>query len=432
MNGAARQRDFLHNLDVCIVGGSLAACATATLLLRAGCRVTVFERSHGNLEDRGVGMAISIVTLKALTRRDLIDTDMAILPVWRRNFVRRPSGDDADDYLGHVFWEHPVAFHANHWGVLFRSLRKRVPDDIYHQGSEVTAISEQPDGSIEVQLADGATRAFDLVICADGYESIGRRVLYPDTDIRPARYFLWRGMIEEANVPQPEVFDETITFVAYRYGHGLIYWVPSPETGAAVGNRRLNWGFHETIAGKDIPGVEPDEHGYVRKGLAPGAATAEQVAYCQDMARRHFPAYIADIVELTPQPFIQPVIDVFVPRYTRGRICLMGDAATLARPHIGGGAGKALDDALALADALAAHDSLDDALAAWDVVRTAVGNEVVSLGQSFGRYLVEEHPDWDAMDQDSMDRRWRKLMEGRYWYMVDEVKDWHPILGRRA
>jgi 2-polyprenyl-6-methoxyphenol hydroxylase-like FAD-dependent oxidoreductase len=110
----------------------------------------------------------------------------------------------------------------------------------------------------------------------------------------------------------------------------------------------------------------------------------------------------------------------------------MGDAATLARPHIGGGAGKALDDALALADTLATHDSLDDGLAAWDSERSAVGNEVVSLGQSFGRYLVEEHPDWDAMDQDSMDRRWRELMEGRYWYMVDEVKDRHPTLGRRA
>jgi 2-polyprenyl-6-methoxyphenol hydroxylase-like FAD-dependent oxidoreductase len=212
----------------------------------------------------------------------------------------------------------------------------------------------------------------------------------------------------------------------------LIYWVPSPETGAAVGNRRLNWGFHETIAGKNIPGVEPDENGFVRKGLAPGAATAEQVAYCQGMARQYFPAYIADIVELTSQPFIQPVIDVFVPRYTRGRLCLMGDAATLARPHIGGGAGKALDDALALGDALAAHDSLDDALAAWDNERSAVGNEVVSLGQSFGRYLVEEHPNWDAMDQESMDRRWRELMQGRYWYMVDEVKDRHPTLRRRA
>ena len=215
-------------------------------------------------------------------------------------------------------------------GVLFRSLRKRVPDEIYHQGAEVTDLRAQPDGSIEVRLASGAARRFDLVVCADGYESIGRRRLYPDAEIAGARYFLWRGMIDEWHMPLPASLAETVTFFGYPYGHGFVYYVPSPVHGAEPGKRRLNWAFHETIAGKGIPGIVADADGYVRKGLAPGAANAAQIAYCRAMARKYFPPYFGDVVAATERPFIQPVRDWGVPRYTDGRICLMGDAVAPA------------------------------------------------------------------------------------------------------
>ena len=120
-----------------------------------------------------------------------------------------------------------------------------------------------------------------------------------------------------------------------------------------------------------------------------------------------------------------------MPRYTRGRICLIGDAATLSRPHIGGGAGKALDDALALAELLAVSESLDDALTAWDDARCAFGTEIFGLGQSLGEHLVEATPVWDTMDQTSMDRWWQGVISDRYWFWVDEVKAKHPTLGPR-
>ena len=318
MTAGRRNRKFTEGLNVCIVGGSIAACALAPLLLRAGCKVSVFERSTGNLEDRGVGLTMKISTLDALAALDLIDDDMGRVPVWRRTFAR-PHGDHpAGDGPWDVFWEQPVALHANHWGVLYRSLRKRVPDEIYHQGHEVTDLNETPAGSIELRLAHGPTHVFDLVVFADGYDSFGRRMLHPDAGIQPVRYLLWRGMIDEWVLPMPGGYEDAITFFGYIYGHGFIYFVPSPVHGAAAGKRRLNWAFQETIADKDIPGIKPDENGYVWSGLRPGAATDRQVAYCRDMARRHFPPYFGDIVEATAQPFVQPIFEACVPRYTRG------------------------------------------------------------------------------------------------------------------
>jgi len=427
-----QKHKLTDGLNVGIVGGSITACATAALLTRAGANVSVFERSAGRLEDRGVGLAMKISTLEALTERNLIDADETPVPVWMRTFARPHHPDSADnmqtiDAPWHVFWEQPVAFHANHWGVLFRNLRRRVPDEIYHSGSEVTGLFEQNDESIDLIFANGQKQNFDLVIFADGYESIGRRLLYPDTVVGAAQYFLWRGMIDERVLPIPKSYKDTITFFGYKYGHGFVYYVPSPEHGSTPGMRRVNWAFHETIAGKNIPGIEPDDNGYVRKGLRPGAASDDQVAYCRAMAREYFPTYFGDVVEATPQPFIQPVIDACVPRYTRGRICLIGDAATLSRPHIGGGAGKALDDALTLADMLAEGDSLDEVLRAWDNARSAFGIEVFELGQSLGKHLVETTPDWGLMDQISMDAWWQDVIRDRYWFWVDEVDDKHPI-----
>ena len=430
-----KRRKITDGLRVGIVGGSITACASAALLLRAGAKVSVFERSAGRIEDRGVGLAMKISTLEALAERDLIDPNTTPVPVWMRTFARphgRTASTQATDTPWDVFWEQPVAFHANHWGVLFRHLRQRVPDNVYHSGSEVTGLRELPDKSIDLIFANGDQQNFDLVIFADGYESVGRRLLYPDTVTGATQYFLWRGMIDEWVLPIPAAYADTITFFGYQYGHGFVYYVPSPEHGSTPGTRRINWAFHETIAGKDIPGIKPDDDGYVRKGLRPGAASNAQIAYCRAMAREHFPPYFGDVVAATPQPFIQPVIEACVTRYTRGRICLIGDAATLSRPHIGGGAGKALDDVLALSDMLAEGDSLDDVLAAWDDARSAFGSEVFELGQSLGKHLVEATPDWDTMDQHTMDAWWQGVINKRSWFWIDEVKDKHPTLKNQS
>ena len=50
----------IEGSTVGIVGGSIAGCAAATALARLGCHVEVFERSSGELRDRGSGIAIPL------------------------------------------------------------------------------------------------------------------------------------------------------------------------------------------------------------------------------------------------------------------------------------------------------------------------------------------------------------------------------------
>jgi 2-polyprenyl-6-methoxyphenol hydroxylase-like FAD-dependent oxidoreductase len=75
-----------------------------------------------------------------------------------------------------------------------------------------------------------------------------------------------------------------------------------------------------------------------------------------------------------------------------GRIVILGDAAFVARPHVGMGVTKAATDAAALAEALAAHPGdVPLALAAFEKERLAYGAAVVRRARDLGGYLRVQH-----------------------------------------
>jgi 2-polyprenyl-6-methoxyphenol hydroxylase-like FAD-dependent oxidoreductase len=66
-----------------------------------------------------------------------------------------------------------------------------------------------------------------------------------------------------------------------------------------------------------------------------------------------------------------------LPWWTQRRVTLLGDAAHPMVPRGSNGAGQAILDARALADALASHDSVEAALTAYESVRLPFTAEVV-------------------------------------------------------
>ena len=87
------------------------------------------------------------------------------------------------------------------------------------------------------------------------------------------------------------------------------------------------------------------------------------------------------------RPFFTPIYDFSTPRLVFGRIALVGDAASSSRPHMGFGMAKAGGDAVALAEALASHDDIDSALAAYDRGRQPIGERVMLHGRKLGAQL---------------------------------------------
>ena len=170
----------LRGLRVGVVGGSVAGSITAAELVRLGADVTVFERSH-HLQDRGAGIGLALSLIETLKQRSLVDTDLGHIPVFKRRFVIRC--DEDNPHLGAQSGNSPLPSGSTNWDVLYQQLRQRVPDAIFRQGCHVVSISQHVDDEVSLELADGGSSPFELVICADGYDSLGRRTLFPLTSL---------------------------------------------------------------------------------------------------------------------------------------------------------------------------------------------------------------------------------------------------------
>jgi 2,6-dihydroxypyridine 3-monooxygenase len=97
------------------------------------------------------------------------------------------------------------------------------------------------------------------------------------------------------------------------------------------------------------------------------------------------PEPLARVVHSTAQPFLQVIYDLDIPRMAFGRVCLIGDAAFVGRPHAAAGTAKAAADAWALADAVGRHANVVDALAAWEPGQLALGRQLLERTRRIGR-----------------------------------------------
>jgi 2-polyprenyl-6-methoxyphenol hydroxylase-like FAD-dependent oxidoreductase len=398
-----------NGLEVAVIGGSIAGCTAAIELARLGCSVTLLERTGEELKDRGAGIAVPPSVIETFVRRDLIDADFPHFP---SHSIRRMWRTPAARQYGHVAWDQPMRVELLNWGGLYKSLRKRVPAGVYQAGRRVTALDAQRgDGRVGVTLADDTARGFDLVVCADGYTSLGRRTLFPDVAPQYAGYVLWRGSLPEPMLADPRPMESGISCLGYPGGHGIFYFVPNPEGTTAPGHRLVNWGLYLPIAASELPDFLTGTDGRRHEGsLPPGSMPLPTEQRLKQLARDRLPTYYADIVEQGRDTFAYAIYDCLVPAYARGRICLAGDAGAFARPHSAAGALKAMNDAVSLGDALRSATDLDEALAAWSSGRTETDNTLVQLGSQLGRALVTEIPDWSTMTAARMERWFKSIV----------------------
>jgi 2-polyprenyl-6-methoxyphenol hydroxylase-like FAD-dependent oxidoreductase len=130
---------------------------------------------------------------------------------------------------------------------------------------------------------------------------------------------------------------------------------------AAVGGGRVYWAAKLDA----LPGEWP--------GRTPSEARAELLGQLAgwdpriiDAVREPGPLVITDVVDRDP-----------VPRWSFGRVTLVGDAAHPMSPAVGQGASLAVEDAVVLADCLRRHADVPAALAAYSEARVPRAAAVV-------------------------------------------------------
>jgi 2,6-dihydroxypyridine 3-monooxygenase len=364
---------------VSIIGGSVGGVTAALVLRDAGCDVRVFERSPTRLQERGAGIAALDATLEYLVKRGgFRASDVCTATDWIR-FLNRD---------GSIQHEQPHRYLFSSWNTIHRALRGLLDADRYLLGAEVTGFSQDGD-TVTVTLGSGERAETDLLVCADGVGSAARARLLPGISPAYSGYVAWRGTLPERDLSPAtrKAFGDALTYQVLPNSHILVYPIPAPDGSVTEGDRLINVVWYVNVAaGAPLDALMTGRDGVHRPvSLPPGAARPEAVAAMRQAATDQLAGVIAEVVVAIPEPFVQAVYDIEVPRMVFGRVCLIGDAAFAVRPHAAAGTAKAAADGWALASELtAAHGDVPAALAAWERRQLALGRSLLARCRDIG------------------------------------------------
>lgn len=368
-----------------VIGGSISGLFVGLLLLRRGWEVEIFERVEVPLAGRGAGIVTHPEFAVALAAAGIgADEALGVEVPGRRTFDRG----------GRLVAELRRPQTLTSWDRLHSLLRARFPAEHYHLGKELHSFER--DGGVGVRFADGTAAEGDLLIGADGIRSTVRAGIFPGVSPAYAGYVAWRGLVPEADLSarvRAEVFD----YFAFCLPPGeqmLGYPVAGPLDDLRVGHRSYNFVWYRPVDEQhELQELLTDESGRTHAlSIPPPLLRPEAIREIRAASEQVLAPQFQEFVRLTAQPILQPIYDLESPSMTADRTALIGDAAFVARPHVGAGVAKAALDALALAEALAATDDLGTALQRFDGGRRPVGRRIVARARELGDHLRRREP----------------------------------------
>ncbi|MGH9103337.1 MAG: hypothetical protein ACRDYD_10230 [Acidimicrobiales bacterium] len=362
-----------------VVGGSIGGLSAGLALRSSGFDVTVHERAGSALTDRGAGIIAHEATLRAVLQRGAAGLDELSIPSRLLRYL---------DASGSTTHEEPNGYRFTSWQTLHRSLLHCLGPQTCRMGDTFVDFDQDADG-VSVRFQDGREERCDLLVCVDGISSTGRRILFPEVAPRYAGYVGWRGTARRDELP-PGLFERLAADITYQLldrGHVLSYPIPSATAPSERSARSVNWVWYRNVAeGPPFDELMTDVGGGHRAlSMPPGALRPEAAAELRSAAESTLPGPLGELVCVTAEPFVQVIVDAKVVSMAVGRVCLLGDAAFVARPHAAAGTAKAAEDAWQLGQVLAGHPAdLAGALARWDARQTALGSALVDRSAELG------------------------------------------------
>ncbi|MEU9843643.1 FAD-dependent monooxygenase [Actinomadura sp. NPDC048032] len=316
------------DVSLIVVGGGIGGIATALACARQGMKVRVLERAS-EFGEVGAGLQVGPNAWRILR-------DLGVVDGLREQVVLPTRWEMIDIYTGETI-------SALRFGTEFTE-RYRAPYAVVHRGELLTALLEacqrtgrvhlipgtevvsvsQDEDSATVQCADGSTHTGTAIVAADGLRSVVRRQLLDDRPPLVSPYVVYRGP-----GPRPADVDDAVMLYV---GDG-IHYMQYPVSGGTVLNRVVSFRSTAGEPGSAEWGT-PEELHRRFAGTIPHVRSA--VAEL-DLSKRW---------PLCDRP---PLAG-----WAQGRITLLGDAAHPMQQYLAQGACQALEDAIALSDALRA------------------------------------------------------------------------------
>ena len=359
-------------MKVLIVGGGIGGLTTALCLHAAGIACEVYEQG---LEIRELGVGINTLphAIAALA-------DLGLLPALDAVGIRT-SELIYMNRLGATIWREPRGLDAGldvpqfsiHrgklQGVLHTAVVERLGSASIRTDRRLVSFEQDAHGvTATFQSRDGtrSTGLGDMLVSADGIHSTVRAHFFPGEG--PPSWngiMLWRG----ARPWKPFLTGRSMIVAGGMRAKLVLY--PIFDDPATPGLTLMNW----AVAAKIGDGTTPPPR---REDWSRPGRLDELLPFVEGTFRVNEVDHVALIRE-TPELFEYPMCDRDpLPRWSHGRVTLLGDSAHPMYPVGSNGASQAVLDARCLARVLAARPSNPEAaLKAYEAERLAPTAEIV-------------------------------------------------------
>ena len=378
-------------LKILIAGAGPAGLTAALHLQRRGFDVTVFE-SVADLRPLGVGLNLLPHAVRELTILDLDEKLAAIsIPTAELSYHNK---------FGQLIWREPRGLNAGyrwpqysmHRGrlqmLLLETAKERLGREKIHAGNHLDSF-EQDDAGVTAKFIDRATGQAageirgDILIGAEGIHSVVRGKFYPDEGAPPfSGRMLWRATTEA----RPFLTGRSMIMAGHADQKFVAY--PICPDAAACGSSLINWVAELRVGGDKAP-IPRDWNRLADKERFAPAFNQWRFDWLD------VPALIAGAKTVYEFPMVDrdPV-----PRWSHGRVTLLGDAAHPMYPVGSNGASQGILDAAALADALAGEPDPVAALKRYEAARLEPTANLVRTNRQHGPELVMQLAEERAPD----------------------------------
>ena len=333
-----------------IAGAGIGGLAAALALNQAGFEVELFERS-GSLGEVGAGVQVSPNGARVLHALGLAPALEAVafrpqaveLRLYRSGLTvaRTPLGAEIERRYGFPYYHlHRADLH----GVLEAAVRERCGEGAMHLGREVEGFQQQ-DGEVELVFSDGGRARGDVAIGGDGIHSRVRAAMLGPENPQFTGHVAWRGLVPAERLHHAGVRPVVTSWMA-PHSHAVTYFVRRGELVNFVGVTE-----HEAWRGES----------WTERG--------DKADLLRDFRGWH--PTVRAIVEAIDEPYRWALfVRRPLPKWSEGRVTLLGDACHPMLPYMAQGAVMSIEDGYVLAQYLKLRPGdIPAALAAYETLR---------------------------------------------------------------
>lgn len=366
----------IERTDIAVIGAGLGGAAAAALLNKAGFSVDVFEQAPSFVR-LGAGIHIGPNVMK-IFRHLGIESRMAKIGSHPSHWYSRNGM--TGEYLSRIelgdfaLKEYGARYITIHRGDLHAEQISLLPEERLHFGYGLTDIEER-DNDILLTFSNGKQVAAKLVIGADGINSVIRDKLL---GVEKPRFSGWIG--HRALVDM-----DKLRATGLDYERCVKWWWDKSRHIMAYATKNDASEYYY------VTGVPVDSWDHDASFV--DSSRDEMEAIFGDNAHPMVRGLIDATTEVTKWPFWNrdPVS-----LWSRGRLCLLGDACHPMRPHMAQGACMAIEDAAVLTRCLSLTGAEDysTAFKIYEDTRRERATKVQTISNANTWLKQPEDPAW--------------------------------------